>query len=90
MSNLVDFITPLQWITTPLLARGKKLHQGLVSTYGGMIKDIEARLHAGEDVPDCLAKTLILNREQEGLDWEDMCMLIAVFVLGGVHSVRRS
>ena len=90
MSNLVDFITPSQWITTPLLARGKKLHQGLVSTYGGMIKDIEARLHAGEDVPDCLAKTLILNREQEGLDWEDMCMLIAVFVLGGVHSVRRS
>ncbi|KAH8112765.1 cytochrome P450 [Phellopilus nigrolimitatus] len=29
VSNLVDFITPLQWFTTPLQARGKKLHQGL-------------------------------------------------------------
>ena len=45
-------------------------------------------MDAGEDVPDCLVKTLIQTQEQEKLDWEDMCMLSAVFTLGGVHSVR--
>ena len=44
-------------------------------------------MDAGEDVPDCLVKTLILTQEQEKLDWEDLCMLSAVFTLGGVHSV---
>lgn len=55
-----------------------------------MILCVKARLDAGEDVPDCLAKTLIQTREEEGLDWEDMCMLAAVFTLGGVHSVSVS
>lgn len=55
-----------------------------------MILCVKARLDAGEDVPDCLAKTLIQTREGEGLDWEDMCMLAAVFTLGGVHSVSVS
>lgn len=89
MSNLVDFITPLQWITTPLLARGKKLHQGLVSTYGGMIKDIEARLHAGEDVPDCLAKTMLVNQRSENLDHLDMTILTSAFMIGGVETVSK-
>ena len=53
-----------------------------------MIARVKARLDAGEDVPDCVAKTLILTQEQEKLDWEGMCMLAAVFTLGGVHSVR--
>ena len=53
-----------------------------------MILRVKARLDAGEDVPDCLVKTHILTQEKEGLDWEDMCMLAAVFTLGGVHTVR--
>jgi hypothetical protein len=44
-------------------------------------------MDAGEDVPDCLVKTLLLTQEREKLDWEDLCMLSAVFTLGGVHSV---
>jgi hypothetical protein len=44
-------------------------------------------MDAGEDVPDCLVKTLLLNQEREKLDWEDMCMLAVAFNLGGVHSV---
>jgi hypothetical protein len=52
-----------------------------------MINRMKACMDAGEDVPDCLVKTLILTQEQEKLDWEDMCMLSAVFTIGGVHSV---
>jgi hypothetical protein len=52
-----------------------------------MIMRVKARMDAGEDVPDCLVKTLLLTREQEKLDWEDMCMLSVVFTLGGIHSV---
>ena len=70
--------------------RGKQLNRDILALSKPLVANIEGRLQRGEHVPDCLAKTLILNREQEGLDWEDMCMLIAVFVLGGVHSVRRS
>ena len=52
-----------------------------------MIERVKARMDAGEDVPDCLVKTLLLTQEQEKLDWEDLCMLSSVFTLGGVHSV---
>jgi len=52
-----------------------------------MIMRVKARMDAGEDVPDCLVKTLLLTQEREKLDWEDLCMLSAVFTLGGVHSV---
>jgi hypothetical protein len=52
-----------------------------------MIMRVKARMDAGEDVPDCLVKTLLLTQEKEKLDWEDLCMLSAVFTLGGVHSV---
>ena len=68
-------------------SRGRRLHDGIVEVYGAMIARVKARLDAGEDVPDCVAKTLILTQEQENLDWEDMCMLAAVFTLGGIHSV---
>ena len=44
-------------------------------------------MDTGEDVPDCLVKTLLLNQERDKLDWEDMCMLAAAFNLGGIHSV---
>ena len=87
-SNIVDFVEPLQWIPTRTRSRGRRLHDGIVEVYGAMIMRVKARMDAGEDVPDCLVKTLLLTQEQEKLDWEDLCMLSAVFTLGGVHSVR--
>jgi hypothetical protein len=86
-SNIVDFIEPLQWIPTSTRSRGRRLHDGIVEVYGAMIMRVKARMDADEDVPDCLVKTLLLTQEQEKLDWEDLCMLSAVFTLGGVHSV---
>jgi hypothetical protein len=59
-----------------------------MEVYGAMIMRVKARVDAGEDVPDCLVKTLLSTQEQEKLDWEDVCMLSTVFTLGGVHSVR--
>ncbi|KAG6902440.1 hypothetical protein C0995_016619 [Termitomyces sp. Mi166 len=85
-SNAIDFLEPLQWIPTKMRARRQKLHDGLVEVYGSMINRVQARMDSGEDVPDCLVKTLIQTGEQEKLDWEDLCMLSAVFTLGGVHS----
>ena len=52
-----------------------------------MILRVKERLDSDQDVEDCLAKTLLLEQEKEGLDWEDICMLTVVFTLGGVHSV---
>ena len=46
-------------------------------------------MESGEEVPDCLVKTLIQSQEDEKLDWEDLCMLAAVFTLAGVHSVSE-
>jgi hypothetical protein len=87
LSNVVDFIKPLQWIPTTVRSRGRRLHDDIVEVYGAMIERVKARMDAGEDVPDCLAKMLILRQEQEKLDWEDMCMLSVVFILGGVYPV---
>jgi hypothetical protein len=58
-----------------------------MEVYGAMIMRVKARMDAGEDVPDCLVKTLLLTQEQEKLDWEDMCMLSAAFNIAGVFSV---
>jgi cytochrome P450 len=88
LSNIIDFIKPLQWIPTTTRSRGHRLHDEIVEVYGAMIDRVKARMNAGEDVPDCLVKTMILTQEQEKLSWEDMCMLSVVFTLGGVHSVR--
>lgn len=52
-----------------------------------MIHRVKDRMDSGEIIADCLVKTLIETREKEKLDWEDTCMLAAVFTLGGVHSV---
>lgn len=68
-------------------SRGRVLHDAIIEVYGSMILRVKAQLDSGEDVPDCLAKTLILTGEENKLDWEDYCMMTAVFTLGGVHSV---
>ncbi|KAH9959782.1 cytochrome P450 [Russula dissimulans] len=85
-SNIVDFLEPLQWIPTPTRSRGRRLHDGIMEAYGAMIMRVKARMDAGEDVPDCLVKTLLLTQEKEMLDWEDLCMLSVVFTIGGVHT----
>ena len=87
LSNIVDFIEPLQWIPTTTRSRARRLHDGIVEVYGAMIVRVKARMDAGEDVPDCLVKTLLLAQEQEKLDREDLCMLAVAFNLGGIHSV---
>jgi hypothetical protein len=61
-----------------------------MEVYSAMIMRVKARMDAGEDVPDCLIKTLLLTQEQEKLDWEDLCFMANAFNLGGVHSVSIS
>lgn len=68
--------------------RGEKLHSDLVETYGGMINDIDARMQRGEEVPDCLVKTLLMSREEEQMDHLDMAILCSAFMIGGVETVR--
>ncbi|KJA25291.1 hypothetical protein HYPSUDRAFT_85428 [Hypholoma sublateritium FD-334 SS-4] len=85
-SNCVDFFEVLQYIPTPKRTRGRRLHDALIDVYGSMILDFQSRMRSGEEVSDCLVKTLLENQEIEKLDWEDLCMLSAVFTLGGVHS----
>ncbi|KAJ7167456.1 cytochrome P450 [Mycena filopes] len=85
-SNAIDFIAPLQWIPTRMRSRGRKLHNDLIEVYGAMYLDLKARIEQGEVVPECLARFLIESGDKEKLDWEDTCMLAAVFTLGGVHS----
>ncbi|KAI9451204.1 cytochrome P450 [Russula earlei] len=90
LSNIVDFIEPLQWIPTPKRSRARRLHDEIMNVYGTMIMQVKARMDAGEDIPDCLVKTLILTQEEEKLDWEDMCMLSVVFTLGGIQSMKST
>lgn len=55
-----------------------------------MINRVKARLVAGEQVSDCLVKTLLETQESEKLSWEDMCFIVIAFTTGGVHSVSTS
>ncbi|KAJ3474182.1 hypothetical protein NLG97_g9955 [Lecanicillium saksenae] len=86
MSNFVDFIPILQKMPSSLQKRGRRLHTDLVETYGGLIKDVEMKMRLGEEVPDCLAKTMILHREEEGLDGLDMAFIATAFMIGGVFT----
>jgi hypothetical protein len=58
-----------------------------MEVYSAMVMRVKNRMDAGEDVPDCLIKTLLLTQEREKLDWEDLCFMANAFNLGGVHSV---
>ncbi|KAF9445653.1 cytochrome P450 [Macrolepiota fuliginosa MF-IS2] len=86
MANLVDFVSILQYLPNHMTTRGRKLHSELVETYGGMIREIEIRMKHGEDVPDCLVKTLLEVQEKEGLDFLDVVMLSSAFMIGGVET----
>ncbi|EJD41001.1 cytochrome P450 [Auricularia subglabra TFB-10046 SS5] len=89
-NNMVDFIPILQWLPSLIKRRAKAVSKGLIDTYGAMIERVRERMNGGSEVPDCLAKTLISIQEQEKLDQEDMCMLAAVFTLGGVHTTSST
>ena len=86
-ANAVDFFEPLQWIPTSKRSRARKLHDEIIDVYGNMIRRFKTLMDSGEEVPDCLMKTLLESQENEKLEWEDLCMLASVFTLGGVHSV---
>ena len=86
-ANAVDFFEPLQWVPTSKRTRARKLHDGFIDVYGSMIRRFKTLMDSGEEVPDCLMKMLLESQENEKLEWEDICMLSAVFTLGGVHSV---
>lgn len=90
MSNLVDFVPLLQRLPSPLRRRGRQLHRDLVNTYGGMINDIDSRMQRGEDVPECLAKTMLQVRQAEQLDHLDMAVTASAFMIGGVETVGHS
>ncbi|KAJ7218927.1 cytochrome P450 [Mycena rebaudengoi] len=85
-SNLVDFIPFMQRFRTPIQARGQRLHRDLVDTYGGFIRDIEHRMQMGNNVPDCLANSMLETREQEKMDHLDMSILASEFMIGGVET----
>jgi hypothetical protein len=52
-----------------------------------MINEIEQRMNAGEEVPDCLAKTLIEAGQRDELDFLDRTMICSAFMIGGVETV---
>lgn len=64
-----------------------KLNADITEVYGGMIHDMQRRLDNSEYVPDCLIKTLLETRHEEGVETEDILMLAVAFAFGGVHSV---
>lgn len=86
-SNAIDFIKPLQWIPTRTRSRGRKLRQDFLEVYGAMIRLVKERMSSGEDVSDCLVKSLLECEEEEQLSWTDLCMLTTAFATGGSHSV---
>lgn len=90
VSNLIDFVPLLQILPNSLTTRAKKLHNDLVDTYGGMINAIEAQMNAGEEVPECLAKTLVETRNEENFDHLDMAILCSAFMIGGIETVGSS
>ncbi|KAL7751197.1 hypothetical protein RI367_003403 [Sorochytrium milnesiophthora] len=86
VANLVDYIELMQYLPTEMRRRGRKLHEELIRVYGGMISDVEQRMAAGEAVPDCLVKDMLLSCKEEDLDWKDMCILASAFMIGGVET----
>lgn len=54
-----------------------------------MINIVKDRMTAGENVPNCLVKSLLEYEEEEQLSWTDMCLLTTAFATGGSHSVSE-
>lgn len=86
---MIDYVPLLQYLPSKLHARAQALHKDLVGTYGGMIKKMDARMQDGEDVPNCLTRTLLNAKEKEGLDDLDLALLAGAFMIGGVETVSH-
>jgi len=43
-------------------------------------------MESGENVPDCLVKSILEYQENEKVSWADMCLLTTAFATGGSHS----
>ncbi|KAI0739893.1 cytochrome P450 [Daedaleopsis nitida] len=86
VSNLVDFLPFLQYFPNRMTTRARKLHQEILNFNIPFLKDMETRLKRGDHVPDCLAKTLILTREAEGLDDLDVIIMCGTLIIGGVET----
>ena len=80
----------LQHLPNSMKYRGQKLHQGLVNTYGTLIKEIESKLDCGLETKDCLAKTMLQTRHEQELNNLDMTILASAFLIGGVETVSVS
>ncbi|KAI1839626.1 hypothetical protein JX266_014164 [Neoarthrinium moseri] len=85
-SNLVDHVPMLRYFPTSIRSRGRRLHRDIVSTYGGMIKEMDERIQKGQDIRDCLAKSMLQARKQEDLDDLDITFLATSFMVGGVET----
>jgi len=87
MSNLYDFVPSfMQKLPWSIKRRGEKLHRDMIEVYGGMIQEIDKNMKAGIETTDCLTKTLLSVRDQEGLDDLDISMLVSAFMVGGVET----
>ena len=71
-----------------MTTRARKLHADILAFNRPLFVEIETRLQRGEDVPECLAKTLVLTREAEGLDELDILIMCGTLIIGGVETVR--
>lgn len=71
-------------------SRGLRLREATVALYGGLINEIDAKIKAGEEVPDCFVKKLLEVKEEEKLDDLDIIMLAAAFMIAGVETVSIS
>ncbi|CAJ2509330.1 Uu.00g143560.m01.CDS01 [Anthostomella pinea] len=74
----------------PLVAEALRLSCEFISSREAlnavMIKDIERRMQRGENVADCLSRTMLSVRGEEGLDDLDMTMGASAFMIGGVET----
>ncbi|TFY53579.1 hypothetical protein EVJ58_g9373 [Rhodofomes roseus] len=68
----------------PVLVR--EVARDFLDVYGApMVRLVKERMASGEDVPDCLVKSLLAFEKEEQLSWTDMCMLTTAFATGGSH-----
>ena len=88
VSNAVDFFPFLRRFPNRMTTRAQKLHQDILNFNRPYLADIEARLKRGDHVPDCLAKTLLLTRDEEELDDLDIIIMCGTLIIGGVETVN--